>query len=263
MQHEEAPSSRRSPGVLEVVAGLILVGGLGLVAYSLLIDSDGNDATLAPADSSTAGLDVSCFAYRDVDRDGTFDVDDRPFAWLPVRSSGPNGTATTVSNTAGFANFEMLLDGDTAFIDRSGTYEFAPEVPDGWELTSDAATQSIEFVELPGSPVGPGYVNGATSGEYVAYNSSGNPATISSDDAFDFVGADISSAWPGGEAYDVVVQAWREDDLVHVDRFAVSTTGPVYFDADYRSITRLELSSDAHWQFVVDDAEFRLASAGG
>ncbi len=339
MQHEEAPSSRRSPGVLEVVAGLILVGGLGLVAYSLLSDSDGNDATLAPADSSTAGLDVSCFAYRDVDRDGTFDVDDRPFAWLPVRSSGPNGTATTVSNTAGFANFEMLLDGDTAFIDRSGTYEFAPEVPDGWELTSDAATQSIEFVELPGSPVGvaalgqcvpygvapvddpvvvaapvddgdradplpntvvvgfddlitantlaeiprgyrglgwsnwvathrifyggPGYVNGATSGEYVAYNSSGNPATISSDDAFDFVGADISSAWPGGEAHDVVVQAWREDDLVHVDRFAVSTTGPVYFDADYRSITRLELSSDAHWQFVVDDAEFRLASAGG
>jgi hypothetical protein len=337
--HEDAPSSRRTPGALELVAGLVLLGGIGLVAYSLLSDSSGNDSPAAPADSSTAGLNVSCFAYRDVDRDGMFDVDDRPFAWLPVGASGPNGTATAVSNTAGFANFEMLLGGDAAFIDRAGTYEFTPEVPAGWMLTSDPATQAVEFVELPGSPVGvaaagqcvpyglapvddpvvaavpvddgdlpdplatsvvvgfddlitantlteipsgyrglgwsnwvathrifyggPGYVNGATSGEYVAYNSSGNPATVSSDDAFDFVGANISSAWPGGEAHDVVVQAWRGDELVHVDRFAVSATGPVYFDADYRSITRLELSSEANWQFVVDDAEFRLGSTGG
>ncbi len=103
-------------------------------------------------------------------------------------------------------------------------------------------------------------MNGATSGEYVAYNSSGNPATVSSDQPFDFVGASIGSAWPEGEQYDVVIRAWRGDELVHVDRLGPSTAGPVFFDADYRSITRLELASEANWQFVVDDAEFRLAS---
>ena len=110
---------------------------------------------------------------------------------------------------------------------------------------------------------GPGYVNGATSGEYVAYNGSGSPASVHSDEPFDFVGANVSSAWPEGERYEVVVRAFRDDELVHTDRLAVSSAGPVFFDADYRSITRLEVSSEANWQFVVDDAMFRTASPGG
>ena len=404
---EVAARSRRSLGGLELVAGLVVVAGLGIVGYSLVKDSDGGvspGSTPSPA-TSASGLNVSCFAYRDVDRDGSYDVDDRPYAALVVRGAGPNGTSTALSNTAGFANFEMLLDGESAFVDRAGTYEFEAVAPDGWSITSDRTSQTVDFVELDGSPVGvvaagqcepygvapaltiegplllperdggglididlvsiesvdgdalaepravddgrfeagvesgswllridgadgartrrvevvddpvvvsqqtddhgdvdplptsivvgfddfttantlaeipngygglnwsnwvathrilyggPGYVNVATSGEYVAYNSSGNPATVSSDQPFDFVGASVGSAWPEGEQYDVVVRAWRGDELVHVDRLSPSTAGPVFFDADYRSITRLVMESEANWQFVVDDAEFRV-----
>jgi len=403
---DTAPRSRRSPGALEVVAGIAVVAGLGIVGYSVLTHSDGGAAT-APtsgADSSVNGLNVSCFAYRDVNRDGVYDVDDRPYAALLVQGSGPNGTTTAVSNTAGFTNFKMLLDGESAFVDRAGTYEFEALPPEGWTVTSGPTSQTVEFDELDGSPVGvvastqcepfgvapqlmlegplppsgadggdavelvsiesvdgsvqaepraiedgrfaasvdsgpwlltiddgdggrtrrvevrhdpvfvsqqiddqddldpmptsvvvgfddfttaktlaeipngygglnwsnwvathrilyggPGYVNVATSGEYVAYNSSGNPATVSSDQPFDFVGASIGSAWPEGERYDVVIRAWRGEELVHTDRLSPATAGPVFFDADYRNITRLEMASEANWQFVVDDAEFRVA----
>jgi hypothetical protein len=342
-----------------------------------------------------------------VNRDGSYDVDDRPYAALVVRGTGPNGTSTATSNTAGFTNFEMLLDSESAFIDRAGTYEFEALAPDGWTITSGPSSQTVDFVELDGSPVGvvasgqcepygmapqltlegplllpegdggsvvdielvsieaadggaqaepraiddgrfeasiesgewlltiddgvgggrtrrvevlddpvvvsrlsddhdgfdplptsvvagfddfttantlveipngyrglnwsnwvathrilyggPGYVNVASSGEYVAYNSSGNPATVSADQPFDFVGASVGSAWPEGEQHDVVIRAWRGSELVHLDRLSPSTAGPVLFDADYRSITRLEMASEANWQFVVDDAEFRIA----
>jgi hypothetical protein len=373
--------------LLNLLAVLAVVAGLGIVGYALLRDTDREVAEPVP------GLNVSCYAYRDVDRDGTYDVGDRPFAGLAVEGRGPDDSTFAASNTAGFANFEMRLGSDAAFVDRAGTYEFEALVPAGWGLTSGPSVQTVEFVETDGSPVGvtaagqcapyglapeltvrgtdqqvsiesvdgstqlavtvtdgrfdatidagswsitadgeaarsfdvatdpvvlaglvadsqppdplpnevvvgfddlitadtlieipsgyrglnwsnwvathrilyggPGYVNGTTSGEYAAYNSSGNPASVTADEPFDFVGAHISSAWPEGESSDVIVRAWRDEDLVHEDRFAVSSTGPIFFDADYRGITRLELSSVASWQFVVDDAMFRTASPGG
>jgi hypothetical protein len=55
----------------------------------------------------------------------------------------------------------------------------------------------------------------------------------------------------------VVVKAWRSDRLVYEDHMRVSTAGPTCFDADYRSVTRVEFSSEARWQIVIDDLEFR------
>ena len=46
----------------------------------------------------------------------------------------------------------------------------------------------------------------------------------------------------------------------YADRLSVSTTGAVYIDADYRSITRLELWWEASWQIVLDVVTFRLPS---
>ena len=83
-----------------------------------------------------------------------FDVDDRPYAALLVQGDGPNGTTAAVSNTAGFTNFEMLLDGESAFVDRAGTYGFEAVAPAGWVVTSGPPAQSVDFVELEGSPVG-------------------------------------------------------------------------------------------------------------
>jgi hypothetical protein len=91
----------------------------------------------------------------------------------------------------------------------------------------------------------------------VAYNSSGFPATISSEASFDFVGVFLGVAWPEAEEYQIVIKAWRGDQPAYEDQVKTSTRGPVYFDADYRDITRLEFSSKGSWQVVIDDLEFR------
>jgi hypothetical protein len=104
---------------------------------------------------------------------------------------------------------------------------------------------------------GNAFVNGTTSGEYFAYTSSGHPATISSSNMFDFVGACVGVAWKGGEEHDVVVKAWRNESEVYHDRFRARTAGPIYFDADYRSITRVEIASEGYWQILVDDVALR------
>jgi hypothetical protein len=100
---------------------------------------------------------------------------------------------------------------------------------------------------------GNGYINAATSSEYVAYTSSGHPAAISSTKMFDFVGVNVGMAWPEGEPHDIVVKAWRNETEVYHDRFRATTAGPTYFAADYRSITRVEFASEGYWQIALDD----------
>lgn len=108
---------------------------------------------------------------------------------------------------------------------------------------------------------GPGYVNGLMSGARVAYNSSGHPVTVravTDHGRFDFVGGYFSVAWHNAEGETLIVRAWRDDELLAEDRFALSHLTPQYFQADYQDISRLEFSTLHYWQFVVDDLEFGL-----
>lgn len=105
---------------------------------------------------------------------------------------------------------------------------------------------------------GDGYINNTVSGNYIGYNTSGYPVTIQRSKPFDFVGGYFGVAWPEGEGESLVAKAWRDDQLVSTDSFSLSAYGPVWFQADYISITRLELSTDHYWQFVADDFKFRL-----
>ncbi|MBW8639321.1 hypothetical protein K1W69_19155 [Hoeflea sp. WL0058] len=107
---------------------------------------------------------------------------------------------------------------------------------------------------------GSGYVNLTTSSEYVAYNSSGVPAWMASEEPFDFIGTYIGVAWPRGEEDYVFVKAWRGADLAYSDRLRLSDNGPVFFSADYRGITRLEFSSGNYERIVLDDFQFRLGA---
>lgn len=107
---------------------------------------------------------------------------------------------------------------------------------------------------------GSGYVNLTTSSEYVAYNSSGVPSWMASEEPFDFIGTYIGVAWPRGEEDDVLVKAWRGADLAYSDRLRLSDNGPVFFSADYRGITRLEFSSGNYERIVLDDFQFRLGA---
>ncbi|GKX34524.1 MAG: hypothetical protein MnENMB40S_21420 [Rhizobiaceae bacterium MnEN-MB40S] len=105
---------------------------------------------------------------------------------------------------------------------------------------------------------GSGYVNLTTSSEYVAYNSSGVPSWMASEEPFDFIGTYIGVAWPRGEEDDVFIKAWRGADLAYSDRLRLSDNGPVFFSADYRGITRLEFSSGNYERIVLDDFQYRL-----
>ena len=104
------------------------------------------------------------------------------------------------------------------------------EIPNGYEglnWRNWVATHQ-KFYE------GNSFVNLNTSGEYVAYTSSGHPATISSPKLFDFVGACVGVAWSEGEQHDIVVKAWRNESEVYRIASGRRTAGPIYFDADYQ-----------------------------
>lgn len=108
---------------------------------------------------------------------------------------------------------------------------------------------------------GPGYANGLRSGRMVGYNSSGHPVTVVPDEgeeSFDFVGAYFTVAWPAAQGEQLLVQAWRQGQLVATEELSLSYLGPVWFQADYHRIDKLRLSSVHNWQFVTDDMRFRV-----
>lgn len=105
---------------------------------------------------------------------------------------------------------------------------------------------------------GEGYINNTVSGRYLAYNTSGHPTYIEREGGFDFVGAYFGVAWLRAEGEYLDIRAWRGNELVGEDSFQLSALGPVWFEADYRNITRLEIATRHYWQFVIDNPVFRL-----
>lgn len=386
------------PGVVNERRRWFLMGlGAATLVGCILAAAVGTVLWFRDSNDELAELNISCFAFRDVNRNGIYDLEDRPYAGLMVEMTGPSDDASTLSNISGFANFPMSLNNDDRPVNRAGTYAFRPIAPDGHSFTVAGVPQTLTFTELPGSPAGltadptcapigvaadlriigsvgrgvdasssaisvssngpdlpidafegeyffttaepgtwtvsvdgtdmssrtvevddhpvyvsapnddrdsfdalsddvtidfegftesdtlyempngagglnwrnwiathhklyegAGYINATTSSEYIGYNSSGHPAVVSSDEPFDFVGTHLGVAWPDGELFDIVIQGFRGDEVVYEDRVRASTEGALYIDADYRSITRMEISSEGSWQFVADDMHFRL-----
>lgn len=98
-----------------------------------------------------------------------------------------------------------------------------------------------------------GYVNGNTSGNYVAYTSSGYPALIYSDRPFDFVGIYLSVAWLQAEGEIGIIESWRGDELVSKDSVKLSALTPVFYNPCLPGITRIRLATQHSWQMVLDD----------
>ncbi len=105
---------------------------------------------------------------------------------------------------------------------------------------------------------GDAYTNNVTSGRYVGYGSSGHPVTISRAGGFDFLGASFGVGSQEGEGETLRIQAFRGDTAVAEDELLLSSLGPVRFDAAYRRIDRLVLTTRHYWQLVVDDMEVGL-----
>ena len=103
------------------------------------------------------------------------------------------------------------------------------------------------------TPNSQGYMNGNTSPDYVAYTSSGYPALIQSDTPFDFIGVYLSVAWLNAEGETGVIEAWRADELVAIDRVTLSALTPVFYNPCLSGITRVRLASKHYWQMALDD----------
>jgi hypothetical protein len=104
---------------------------------------------------------------------------------------------------------------------------------------------------------GSGYVNNTTSGEYIAYNSSGHPASIHSDKVFDLIGVNLGVAWPKAENSPVRIRAWRDSELLYEDEIMAKVAGPLFFAAGYKEVTKVEFSTAQYWQVVVDDLQVK------
>ncbi len=105
---------------------------------------------------------------------------------------------------------------------------------------------------------GPGYVNATTSGDYINYNSSGHPATISRSTPFDFISTYIGVAWPNAAEGGVIIEGYRGDEKVYSDRLSLNDHGPIKFLANYFDVTEIRIYSEVYWQVILEDSVFRL-----
>ena len=98
-------------------------------------------------------LNISVFTFRDLDRDGKYDLGDLPMSGILVDAvSAELPDRTRRSNGSGFANFEMSATDLGSDIPLAGPYTFSVVVPDGWQVTTGNAVQESRFVLLPGAP---------------------------------------------------------------------------------------------------------------
>ncbi|MFT4518073.1 MAG: hypothetical protein ACI9JM_000450 [Halioglobus sp.] len=113
----------------------------------------------APRDWNTehAGkLNISVYTFRDVNRNGIYDVGDLPMAGIVVDMTKPDGELHRAkSNVNGYANFKMSLSDDQQPVTQPReTYQFQVVAPPDWEVSSANAVQSVHFLPLAGSVAG-------------------------------------------------------------------------------------------------------------
>jgi len=107
------------------------------------------------ANLSTGKLNISWFVFRDVNRNGIYDIEDRPYSGIRILLKRPDGSSVfATSNTNGFANFKMSTNPKLGVIASEGKYKLVAKLPDDWEITSGTNTVDLEFRYLEHSPAG-------------------------------------------------------------------------------------------------------------
>lgn len=97
-------------------------------------------------------LNISVFVFRDANRNGIYDLEDRPMSGIIIDSSGVGQSASATSNSSGFANFAMSGTDGGADIKFEGEYQFDVQVPPRWAVTTGNESQTTRFELFPGSP---------------------------------------------------------------------------------------------------------------
>ena len=210
-----------------------------------------------------------------------------------LRATSPNGETTDVALTdgdftvpVGAGIWSLAFDGANGAFARTVNVKTAPVVVarTGRTMSSSSPVERVDFEGLVAAEVtkvpsgyhgldwqnfvaaywkfykSEGYRNSLMSGSFVGYNGSGQPATVSSDTPFDFIGGYIGLGSLAAQGEQLRVLAWRGDELAYEETITLSALGPSYFQADFSAVTRIEFRTAHYWQAVFDDLEFRLSS---
>lgn len=117
------------------------------------VHAEGSYAARTVWDEFTeSDLNISVFVFRDANRNGVYDIEDRPMSGIHVDSSGVGQPASAISNSSGFANFAMSGTDRSVAIKFEGVYQFDVDVPPRWVVTTANASQTTRFDLFPGSP---------------------------------------------------------------------------------------------------------------
>ncbi|TPK96088.1 MULTISPECIES: SdrD B-like domain-containing protein [unclassified Mesorhizobium] len=136
------------PGAVVVATGLAMVCGTARA---------GSAADYYPRrtwDAFNGGqMNTSILVFRDRNRNGIYDLGDRPMPHVAVELGKPNGdTIMRWTNVSGFANFRMsVLQRNLEVVDP-GHYSFRVVPPPGFSVTTANASQESDYAASPGSP---------------------------------------------------------------------------------------------------------------
>lgn len=136
------------PGAVVAATGLAMLCGTARAG-------DASDYYPRRTWDSFAGgqMNTSLLVFRDLNRNGVYDLGDRPMSRVAVELDRPNaGTIMRLTNVGGFANFRMsAMHRDFEVVDP-GPYAFRVVPPPAYSVTTGNASQESDYVVAPGSP---------------------------------------------------------------------------------------------------------------
>ncbi|HEX7762509.1 MAG TPA: PEP-CTERM sorting domain-containing protein [Cellvibrio sp.] len=99
---------------------------------------------------------------------------------------------------------------------------------------------SVAYIHKDTMP-GTGFANGVVSGDYAAFNNFATTSTISSNDLFDFNGANLTAAW--NEGLLIEVTGFLNNLALFTQTVTVSTQYAQWFDFNFIGINQLSFRS--------------------
>ncbi|MEH1858950.1 MAG: PEP-CTERM sorting domain-containing protein [Nostoc sp.] len=122
-------------------------------------------------------------------------------------------------------------------------FDYGSPIPNGY---GGLNWDNFNYLTTPNYSINPsGYIYGTVSSPNVAYNSFGNPATVSTvslgSGQFDFNSAYLTTAWNNG--LDILVEGFSGGITKYATTVTVDTTSPRLFNFDFLGIDSLKFTS--------------------
>jgi hypothetical protein len=68
----------------------------------------------------------------------------------------------------------------------------------------------------------------------------------------------LAAAWLASEGEVALVESWLREELIASDEVTLSALAPVHYAPMLEAVTRVRISTNHHWQAVLDDLMLAL-----